>query len=190
MAAAALFLAACDGATISSGPTSTIPASPSAAPTDNPASETPEPTPSSEPSAATSEPTATASDAETPEPSPSSAASGCTGSDKNRAFFAAVAGSVSWDVYCPTLGSGWVVDSGTWFASAGGRMDIVYRTRSGARFELHEGAFCGASDGCVPDGSDAGAAAFGDRDGTLIAGTDGSWAVVVDRGQRLREMLG
>ena len=59
---------------------------------------------------------------------------------------------------------------------------MFYRGPNGAQFELHEGAFCGDADGCVPGGSDAGSAAFGDQSGTLVTGDDGRYAVVVDRG--------
>ena len=34
----------------------------------------------------------------------------------------------------------------------------------------------------MPDGSDAGTAAFGDQSGTLVDSGDGRYAVVVDRG--------
>ena len=47
---------------------------------------------------------------------------------------------------------------------------------------MHEGAFCDAANGCVPDGPDAGSAAFGDQSGTLVTASDGRHAVVVDRG--------
>lgn len=61
-------------------------------------------------------------------------------------------------------------------------MRIAYKGPGGARFELSEGAFCDQADGCVPSGSDAGSAAFGDLSGTLVIGDDGRYAVVVDRG--------
>jgi hypothetical protein len=61
-------------------------------------------------------------------------------------------------------------------------MRIAYKGPGGARFELSEGAFCEDADGCAPSGPDAGPAAFGDLTGTLVIGTDGRYAVVVDRG--------
>jgi hypothetical protein len=61
-------------------------------------------------------------------------------------------------------------------------MEIVYRGPGGARFGLQEGAFCREDGDCVPNGTDVGAAAFGDREGTLVAADDGSWAITVDRG--------
>ena len=50
---------------------------------------------------------------------------------------------------------------------------------------LHEGAFCTASDGCVPSGTDSGDAPFGDKTGTFVALDDGGSAVVVDRGEKI-----
>ena len=64
-------------------------------------------------------------------------------------------------------------------------MRIAYKGPGGARFELSEGAFCDDTDGCVPNGPDAGPAAFGDMTGTLVIGEDGRYAVVVDRGAEL-----
>ncbi len=106
----------------------------------------------------------------------------CTGSDDNRDFFAAVAAAFDWSVYCAALPARWSVESGQYRSAGGGWMEIAYQGPGGARFELHEGAFCGEEDGCVPDGEDAGAAAFGDVSGTLVSGDDGRFAVVVDRG--------
>ncbi len=62
---------------------------------------------------------------------------------------------------------------------------MSYTGPGGARFELHEGAFCAEADGCVPDGPDAGSAAFGDQSGTLVSASDGRHAVVVDRGDQI-----
>ncbi len=59
---------------------------------------------------------------------------------------------------------------------------MFYKGPSGARLELHEGSFCQDLSGCVPAGTDAGTAAFGDRDGSLVALNDGRFSVVVDRG--------
>jgi hypothetical protein len=109
----------------------------------------------------------------------------CTGSDENRDFFADIAASVNWTVYCPVLPDGWVVDTGSYRLANGGKLDIAYRNRSGARLELHEGAFCGDTSSCAPAGSASGDVAFADRTGTLIAAGDGSWAVSVDGGEGL-----
>lgn len=88
---------------------------------------------------------------------------------------------MSWTVYCAVLPAGWFVDSGRYRGSGGGWVQIAYKGPGGARFELHEGAFCSTADGCVPSGSDAGDASFGGVTGTLVALDGGDWAVVVDR---------
>jgi hypothetical protein len=110
------------------------------------------------------------------------AARGCTGDSEQQDFFAAVADAVSWDVYCPALPAGWFVQTGSYRLADGGRLQIAYSGPAGSRLELFEGSFCGEADGCVPDGSDAGTAAFGDRQGTLVRGSDGTLSIVVDRG--------
>jgi hypothetical protein len=119
------------------------------------------------------------------EPSPSAGAGGlaeCTGNSENRDFFAGVASAVDWPVYCAVLPGGWFVDAGRYRLARGGWMEMTYKGPSGARLELHEGSFCQDPSGCVPTGTDAGTAAFGDRDGTLVLADDGRLAVVVDRG--------
>jgi hypothetical protein len=113
---------------------------------------------------------------------PGSAAA-CTGTAANRDFFAKVATAFDWAVYCAVLPARWSVASGSYRSAGGGRMEITYNGPGGARFELHEGAFCDLPEGCVPNGPDAGTAAFGDLSGTLVTGDDGSYAVVVDRGK-------
>jgi hypothetical protein len=109
-------------------------------------------------------------------------ADACTGTDANREFFVAATGALDWTVYCATLPSGWFVDVGEYRQASGGRVEISYRGPSGARLELHQGAFCGDPDGCVPPGTDAGEAVFGDMNGALVSLDDGGWAIVVDRG--------
>jgi hypothetical protein len=106
----------------------------------------------------------------------------CTGTDDNRTFFADVATAFDWSVYCAVLPARWSVISGRYRSAGGGWMEIAYKGPGGAQFELHEGAFCDTADGCVPPGSDAGTAAFGDLSGTLVTADDGRYAVVVDRG--------
>lgn len=152
--------------------------------------------PSAEPSptaVATPAPTATPTEAATPtptaaasaEPTPTGeagSADACTGNDDNRAFFGDVAAAFDWPVYCAVLPARWSVESGRYRSAGGGWMEMFYRGPNGARFELHEGAFCADADGCVPDGPDAGSAAFGDQSGTLVNASDGRYAVVVDRG--------
>ena len=156
--------------------------------------------PSAEPSAepaATPEPVATpvptAEPTETPTEPPASgepgasaeagSAGACTGTAANRDFFAKVAAAFDWPVYCAVLPARWSLGSGSYRSAVGGRMEITYNGPGGAHFELHEGAFCDLPEGCVPNGADAGTAAFGDLSGTLVTGDDGSYAVVVDRGK-------
>lgn len=121
------------------------------------------------------------------EPSPPGAAGSvavCSGDDSNREFFANVAAAYDWPVYCPVLPARWVVETGQYRSAGGGWMEITYKGPGGARFQLREGAFCDLPEGCVPDGPDAGAAAFGDLQGTLVTADDGRYAVVVGRGDR------
>lgn len=107
-------------------------------------------------------------------------ATDCTGTDENRTFYGSVAAAVAWTVYCPVLPSGWFVETGQYRLAGGGRLAIAYRGPGGARFTLEEGAWCTDGSGCVPSGTDMGATAFGDREGTLIATETGSFAIVVD----------
>ena len=178
--AIAATLAACDGASGPSTAASSSPdqsaALPSASPTESAAASLPDPT--EEPTEAV-EPTP---DETEPSDEPSSAAD-CTGTEDNRKFYAGVADSVDWTLYCPVLPAGWFVDSGEWRAASGGRMEIAYRGPGGARLELHEGAFCAPDTSCVPDGSDIGTAFFGDLEGTLISTNGDGWAVSVAEGE-------
>ena len=151
--------------------------------------------PSAEPTAApaTDEPSPSILVIETPpavEPSASASAGpgpagACSGSAENRDFYRAAASALSWTVYCAVLPTGWFVDSGQYRQAGGGWVQIAYRGPGGARLELHEGAFCTASDGCVPPGTESGDAPFGDKTGTFVALDDGGSAVVVDRGEKI-----
>ena len=143
--------------------------------------------PSDEPTASaedTEEPTEQPSDEPSEEPTASGggAADACTGTADNKTFFANVAGAVDWSVYCPALPSGWFVQSGSYRLAGGARLEISYRGPAGAHIDLKEGAFCSSSDGCAPGGTDSGTAPFGDREGSLVAVGDGSWAIAVDAG--------
>jgi hypothetical protein len=130
---------------------------------------------------------------DTPPPgSPSASASAgpgpagaCSGSAENRDFFRAAASALNWAVYCAVLPAGWFVDSGQYRQAGGGSVQIAYRGPGGARLELHEGAFCTASDGCVPSGADGGDAPFGDKTGTFVALDSGGFAVIVARGEKI-----
>ncbi|HLQ49026.1 MAG TPA: hypothetical protein VK233_08625 [Candidatus Dormibacteraeota bacterium] len=142
---------------------------------------------------ATDEPSPSIVVIDTPPPAePSASASAgagpagaCSGSDENRDFFRAAAAVLSWTVYCAVLPAGWFVDSGQYRQASGGWVQIAYRGPGGARLEVHEGAFCTASDGCVPSGTESGDAPFGDKTGTFVALDDGGSAVVVDRGEKI-----
>lgn len=111
-------------------------------------------------------------------PRPGSA-DACSGTAENRDFYAALAASVAWDVYCATLPQGWFVESGSYRLSNGGQLSITYKGPGGARLVVREGGYCAGSPDCIPTGTDAGAAHFGDRDARLLDIGDGSWLVVV-----------
>jgi hypothetical protein len=179
---AAALVGACGGdpATPSASP----PASASAVPAT--ASPTAEPLPTEEPEP-TEEPTPT----DEPEPTPTpratprptrtpGVAEACTGNAENRAFYAAVAEQVAWDVYCPVLPSGWFVDTGAFRLSGGGRIEISYRGPGGARLEIRQGAYCGDDTGCIPAGPDAGTASFADRPARVVDLGGGRWLVVAE----------
>ncbi len=160
-------------------PTAAATPAPSAAPPESPGTE-----PSGEPSP---EPTDEPTDEPTVEPGSTPVmdgddAAGCSGNPGNQDFFRAVSEAVQWPVYCAVLPGGWTVGAGTYSLAGAGQLEISYQGPGGRRFELLEGAFCASGDGCVPGGSDLGPAAFGDREGTLIATGSDSWVIVVDPG--------
>ena len=160
-------------------------AAPSVEPTVEP-SRAPQATPSPPAEATPSEaasPTPTATASEEPAPSGKAGSAGaCSGNDDNRSFFMDAAAAFDWAVYCAVLPERWFVADGQYRSARGGWLEIFYQGPGGARFELHEGGFCDAADGCVPGGLDAGSAAFGDRSGSLVNLADGRFAIVVDRG--------
>ena len=176
--AVAVLLAACGAS-----PTpSRSPSSPAetGAPSSPAASDVPSETPPDAP-LPTDEPSASSSPGETPGvTAPPGAADACTGSDKNRAFYAAVAQAVDWDVYCPVLPSGWFVDAGTFRLAGGGRMEIAYRGPGGTRLEIREGAYCAGETDCIPSAPETGPASFGDRAGRLLDLGDGRSMVVAE----------
>jgi hypothetical protein len=153
-------------------------APPSAEPTAPPVSQEPPPSTAVVQTPPPVEPSASASAGAGP-------AGACSGSAENRDFFRAAASALSWTVYCAVLPAGWFVDSGQYRQAGGGWVQIAYRGPGGARLELHEGAFCTASDGCVPAGTESGDAQFGDKTGTFVALDDGGGAIVVDRGEKI-----
>ena len=113
-----------------------------------------------------------------PSPRPGTA-DACSGTAENRDFYSALATSVAWDVYCATLPPGWFVESGSYRLSNGGQLSITYKGPGGARLAVREGGYCVGHPDCVPTGTDAGAARFGDRDARLLDIGNGSWLVVV-----------
>ena len=153
-------------------------APPSAQPTAPPASDEPSPSILVIETPPVVEPSASASTG----PGPAGA---CSGSAENRDFYRAAASALSWTVYCAVLPAGWFVDSGQYRQAGGGWVQIAYRGPGGARLEFHEGAFCTASDGCVPPGTESGDAPFSDKTGTFVSLDDGGLAVVVDRAEKI-----
>jgi hypothetical protein len=174
-----LLVAACGGPAerASLDPSASTPAS--AAASTGTASGSPSVEPTVAPSAVqpTEAPTDTAEPSASGDPGSGSAAA-CSGSDENREFFAAVAGSVDWPVYCPALPDGWFVASGEYRLAGGGWLEIAFRGPGDARIDLREGAICSGDD-CVPTGADLGEAAFGGLTGSLLDIGDGRLAVVV-----------
>ena len=168
------------------GPTATASRSaavPAASPSESLATEessSPSLEPSDEPVATESSPPSDDPSASPSESAGPGAAAACTGSDKNREFFEAAAAALDWNVYCALLPSGWFVDSGEYRQAGGGRLEIAYRGPGGAHLELHEGAFCADTAGCIPPGTESGDATFGDLAATLIATDDGGWATTTE----------
>jgi hypothetical protein len=177
-------LAACDQATTTDRPST--PGQPSTSESAGPTEEVTTPPviePSSEAPAASVEPSTHETPASSARP-PADAGSvaACSGSDENRDFYASMAAAVDWTVYCPVLSDGWFVDDGQYRLAGGGWMEISYDGPGTARIMLRQGAFCAEGGACVPSGREVGETAFGDRTGALLAGDDGSWSVVVERG--------
>ena len=110
-------------------------------------------------------------------------AAACSGSDGNRDFFADAAADLDWPVYCAVLPRGWFVGTGEYRLGNGGYLQITYEGPDDARFELQEGAVCGAVDDCVPAGDGIGDASFGDRTGALVDTGNGDLAIVVGTGE-------
>ncbi len=112
-----------------------------------------------------------------PSPRPGSA-DACSGTAENRDFYSALSVSVAWDVYCPVLPPGWFVASGSYRLSNGGQLTITYQGPGGATLEVREGGYCSGQPDCIPTGTDAGGASFGDRAARLVDLGNGSWLVV------------
>ena len=154
--------------------------SPTAAPPETlqPGSGEPTTGPSDPPSIGPTE--APPTDAPTSSPDPAAAA--CSGTAANRDFFASVATAVDWAVLCPVLPDGWFVEGGQYRLAGGGWLEIAYEGPDGERLAVRQGAPCDAA-GCLPSGTELGAADYGDLSGTLLDLGNGRYAVVVDPGQ-------
>jgi hypothetical protein len=131
----------------------------------------------------TESPTPTETPVEEPTPTlaPAAAVEACAGNDENRAFYLDASENLDWPVYCPVLPARWVVATGSYSGRGVGQLEISYNGPSGATLAFQQGGFCETSDGCVPAGTDAGEAAFGDQTGTLVTLDDGGYAIVVGR---------
>lgn len=173
--AVALALSACTGgaATPSAGPSTpgaqtTVSNGPFS---ETPSTPTPAPTPSAQPSGKVG-PVATPTPSEAPtataSATPTSVAWQCTGTADHQAFFAEAAGQVSFDVYCAVLPDGWYLEDAAYELDKGGKLTVDYKGPDGASLAVSEGAFCvtGAAD-CSPHTSIKGTAAFGDKPGML-----------------------
>lgn len=147
------------------------------------ASPTLQPSPSASPTVApTDSPAPTETPGEpTPTLAPADAVEACAGNADNKRFYLQASEDLDWPVYCPVLPARWVVASGSYSGRGVGLLEISYNGPSGATLVLQEGAFCETSDGCVPAGTDAGEAAFGDQSGTFVTLDDGGYAIVVGR---------
>jgi hypothetical protein len=154
----------------------------SSSPSGSIASPTLQPSPSASPTDVPTESPVSASPTATPSSLPAEeAVTACSGSDDNRTFFLDAAQNLDWPVYCAALPARWFVADGTYSGRGVGQLVISYNGPSGATLELQQGGFCETSDGCVPAGTDAGEAKFGDQSGTLVTLDDGGYAIVVGR---------
>jgi hypothetical protein len=180
-----LVVSACIGGERDAGvtPSASIPSQRPSAPSPA-ASPTLQPSPSASPTVVPTEsatPTETPVEEPTPTLAPAEAVAACAGNDANRAFYLDASENLDWPVYCPVLPARWVVATGSYSGRGVGLLEISYNGPSGATLALQQGAFCETSDGCVPAGTDAGEAAFGDQTGTLVTLDDGGYAIVVGR---------
>lgn len=195
-----LVASACGASGPSSGvvatQTGTAPASgaPSTAPTsDGPSATTPasSATPDHTPAAtqdATATPDATPTDGSSAAPSGSDAPSpsialACNPRGNSATFWPQTASSVTWGVYCAVLPKGWFVKTGNSHYAGGGSLTITYAGPAGATVSLSEGSFCTDGSGCVPSGTAAGDAMFGDMSASLVATDAGGFAIVAAQGE-------
>lgn len=100
-------------------------------------------------------------------------------------FYAQAADTLSFETYCGVLPQGWSLVSGGYRSAGGGKLEISYKGPGGATLLLRQGpAACAEVEGCPPTGTDAGAASFGDRAGTLLD-TEAGYAVDASTGATL-----
>ena len=120
-----------------------------------------------------------------PSPPPSADTPACSGSDKNRAFFAKAALSLAWPVYCAVLPAGWSLEIGTYRMANGGELEVSYNGPGDAHIAMVEGNACAGfgSDinACAPRDTLIGAAAFGNATGEL-GQLSSAFVLDVDRG--------
>ena len=124
----------------------------------------------------------------TPAPTPAPGGAGapidCTGTVEDANFFKIAGMSVSYDVYCAVLPTGWTLQSRSNPSDGKTPLRIAYRGPKGELFELLEGPICTTSAADCMAGTDAGAAMFGHRQGQLRDGLDDAdFALYVDPGQ-------
>jgi hypothetical protein len=147
-----------------------LPATPSPTPTPTATIEvvTPSPSPTGTPTAASATPTGSVAPTPTPTPTPAGAAAGCSGSDANKAWWAAESKKLTFEVYCGVVSGSWYFNQADDTYGGGGTMIASYKGPSSALFTIKEGAFCtsGAS-ACSPHDTYVGPAKFGDLDGAL-----------------------
>ena len=107
----------------------------------------------------------------------------CAGTADNKSFWGQSATTMSWDVYCPVLPSGWYVTTGHFDGSSGGTIHMTMNGPSGAAIAIDEGAFCTTSaDACSTHDSTIGQTVFGDLLGDLDTIAGGGYAVYVNAG--------
>jgi hypothetical protein len=181
---AGLAVAACGSSTIEPSSSPATPGESATAPSGSPSGSAAPSDGSSGPAAPSDTPADSAPPSADATPSAGdTGASECSGSVENRSFFTAAAANLPWAVYCAVLPASWFVEAGNYRLGGGGTLRIAYDGPAGARLELRQGAICADKSACHPSGEALGAAAFGDRDGALVALEGGGYEIVVDADQ-------
>lgn len=149
-------------------------------------SATPGHTPAATPGATASPPAAPTDGSAPPSasgmPSPSVSLA-CNPRGNSTTFWPQTASSVTWAVYCAVLPKGWYVKTGNSHYAGGGSLTITYAGPAGATVSLSEGSFCTDGSGCVPSGTAAGDAMFGDLNAALVSTDSGGFAIVAAQGE-------